>query len=56
MALGFGLARMLPVWAIVALVIAMELLAAFVIRDNLTLNIVQLIHPSASISSWQLAP
>jgi Protein of unknown function (DUF2585) len=56
MTLRFALARMVPVRVIVVLVIAMELLAAFAIRDNLTLNIIQLVHPSASISSWQLAP
>ena len=55
MALGFVFARMLPVRVVVALVIAMELFAALMIRDNLTLNIVQLIHPSEAISSWQLS-
>ncbi len=52
-ALGFGLARLLPVWSIVVLVLAMELLALFTIRDNLALNILQLIHPSELISNWQ---
>jgi hydrogenase/urease accessory protein HupE len=53
MALGFVLARMLPAWSVVGLVVAIELVLGFMIRDNLTLNIVQLIHPSEAISHWQ---
>ena len=52
-AFGFALARLLPVWSIVALVIALELFALFMIRDNLTLNIIQLVYPSDVISRWQ---
>jgi hypothetical protein len=51
--LGFVLARTLPVWSIVALAIAMELFTGYMIHDNLTLNIIQLIHPSDAISRWQ---
>jgi hypothetical protein len=50
---GFVLARMLPVWSTVVLMVAMELFVGFMIHDNLTLNIIQLIHPSAAISHWQ---
>jgi hypothetical protein len=52
-AFGFALARLLPVWSTVALVIAMELFALVMIRDNLTLNILQIIHPSDAVSKWQ---
>ncbi|MEF2554473.1 DUF2585 family protein [Aurantimonas sp. A2-1-M11] len=51
---GFVLARTLPVWAIGVLVIAAELFSAYMIRDNLVLNIVQLIYPSEAISNWQV--
>jgi hypothetical protein len=53
MAAGFALARTLPVWSIVALAIAMEAFTGYVIRDNLTLNVIQLIYPSDVISRWQ---
>jgi hypothetical protein len=52
--LGFVLTRVLPVWSIIALAMAVELFLGYMIRDNLTLNIVQLIHPSDAISRWQM--
>ncbi len=51
--IGVVLARILPIWSIVILVVAMELFAIYAIRDNLTLNIIQLIYPSDAISRWQ---
>lgn len=53
MALGFLAARRLPVWASVALGLALELAALFVIRDNLTLNIIMLLAPNDAIRAWQ---
>ncbi|URW74793.1 DUF2585 domain-containing protein [Sphingomonas donggukensis] len=53
MALGFAFARRAPVWATVAVAIAFELVALYVIRDNLTLNIVMLVAPSDAIRAWQ---
>jgi hypothetical protein len=50
---GFVLARVLPVWASVSAVAAIELFLGFMIRDNFTLNIVQLIYPNEWLSKWQ---
>jgi Protein of unknown function (DUF2585) len=54
-ALGFLLALRLPTRASVALVLAMEIGTLFWIRDNLTLNIVMLVHPVDAIREWQSA-
>jgi hypothetical protein len=51
--LGFLFAWRMPVWASVALIIALELIALFMIRDGLTLNIIQLIAPIDAIGTWQ---
>ena len=53
MALGFAVARRLPVWATVVLAVAFELLTLFTIRDNLTLNVLMLVAPIDAISAWQ---
>ncbi|HVU30547.1 MAG TPA: DUF2585 family protein [Sphingomicrobium sp.] len=53
MGLGFVAARKLPVWASIALVLALELIPLFAIRDNLALNIVNLLAPSAALQAWQ---
>jgi hypothetical protein len=53
MVLGFWLARRLPVWLSVALVLALELVPLFVIRDNLTLNVWMLLAPNEAIRIWQ---
>ena len=54
MMLGFVVARRAPVWVSVAALVVVEVLLAMVIRDNLTLNIIMLIHPVDAIKTWQL--
>jgi Protein of unknown function (DUF2585) len=53
MMLGFSIASRLPVVATVALAVTMELTVAYIIRDNLTLNIIMLLWPLDMIKVWQ---
>jgi len=53
MCVGFLAARKLPVWAALVLLIVLELVPLLVIRDNLTLNIWNLIAPNPAVQAWQ---
>lgn len=55
MTFGYLLAARLPVWASVALLIGVEVWMAWLIRDNLTVNIINLVHPIEWITQWQEA-
>jgi uncharacterized protein DUF2585 len=55
MVVGFPVARCLPIRWTIGLTIAMELFLAYMIRDNLSLNILMLIYPVDAIRRWQAA-
>jgi hypothetical protein len=55
MMIGFAVARTLPAWASFALAVLFELVTLWVIRDNLTLNILMLVWPIDAIRIWQAA-
>jgi hypothetical protein len=54
MVLGFYLAKKLPLWMILGLTLSMEIIVGYLIRDNLTLNIIMLIYPLEAIKNWQM--
>lgn len=55
MSLGFLFASRNRPWLSVAAVVAMEVGCALWVRDNLTLNIIMLLHPVEAIKAWQAA-
>jgi hypothetical protein len=53
MAIGFFIARKLPLWATLMLLALLEVIPLFAIRDNLTLNVWALIAPNPALQTWQ---
>jgi hypothetical protein len=53
MVVGFVAASRLRLWIVVLLTIALETYVGWAIRDNLTLNIIMLLHPFEAIKHWQ---
>ena len=50
---GFWLASRLPVWVSVVLALVLEIGVGWMIRDNLTLNVLMLLWPLDSVKAWQ---
>jgi len=55
MALGFFFAARMPVWVTVVVAVVFELFTGWLIRDNLTLNVIMLLWPIDAIKEWQNA-
>lgn len=53
MVFGFFFASRMPLRAVVAIAVAMEGLALFMIRDSLLLNMINLVFPFDFIAAWQ---
>ena len=50
---GFAIARLVPWQATVALVLALEIGVGALVRDNLTLNVLNFVHRFPAIEAWQ---
>lgn len=53
MMIGFLLAWRMPAALLISFALLFELVAGFMIRDNLTLNVINLIHPFPALQVWQ---
>jgi len=53
MVVGFLFAWRAPVIVTIAIAIFFELLTGYLIRDNLTLNVLMLVWPVEAIKTWQ---
>jgi hypothetical protein len=53
MAIGFLVARRVPIWLSVMIVLVLELVPLAIIRDNLTLNVWMLLSPTEAVRDWQ---
>lgn len=54
MLVGFFMAHRFAWWSVALLALVLEGVALYVVRDNLTLNIINLLYPFEFIANWQL--
>lgn len=50
---GFLIAKRLPVPVTIAIFILVEVVMAVMVRDNLTMNVIMLVHPIEALKTWQ---
>lgn len=53
MVIGFFFAARVPVWLTIFVAVVFELVTGWLIRDNLTLNVVMLVWPVDVVREWQ---
>ena len=51
--IGFIIAKSYKAWVSIMLIIVLEIGCLFWVRDNLTLNVIMLVHPIEAIKIWQ---
>lgn len=54
MIVGFFLAARLPIMVTIGFVLIAEIAVVYVIRDNLTLNVLMLLYPLEPVKVWQI--
>ena len=54
MLVGYAIAARARVWTSVAIAAAFEIALAWLVRDNLALNILMLVHPVEAVRTWQM--